>query len=172
MNNTEAGLLADIIEHPDDDWPRLVYADWLTDHNQPGRADFIRHQIARGKSIWLGPGKDSVEMVATGEYEAQTLAYAKRWTTTVLTVPDYHRGAKIVRGFLEVIVLRPFDWYRERDRLTREHPLGRVELLNDQDIVVRVLRPADFMNSVPLEMGRHMGAARERAILHAVLGGN
>jgi hypothetical protein len=25
-------LLADILEHPDDDTPRLVYADWLDDH--------------------------------------------------------------------------------------------------------------------------------------------
>jgi uncharacterized protein (TIGR02996 family) len=34
----------DIIENPDDDTPRLVYADWLDEHGQPERAEFIRVQ--------------------------------------------------------------------------------------------------------------------------------
>jgi uncharacterized protein (TIGR02996 family) len=41
----EAGLLQAICEAPDDDTPRLIYADWLTDHGQPDRAEFIRAQI-------------------------------------------------------------------------------------------------------------------------------
>jgi uncharacterized protein (TIGR02996 family) len=40
------GFLADIIEHPADDTPRLVYADWLEEHSDPGRAEFIRTQCA------------------------------------------------------------------------------------------------------------------------------
>src|SRR5262249_28074934 len=42
-------FLADILERPDDDVPRLVYADWLEEHGQPERAEFIRVQcqIAR-----------------------------------------------------------------------------------------------------------------------------
>src|SRR5262249_2869178 len=38
-------FLADIIANPDDDDLRLVYADWLEDHGQPERAEFIRLQI-------------------------------------------------------------------------------------------------------------------------------
>jgi uncharacterized protein (TIGR02996 family) len=45
MSNDQA-LLAAIIANPDDDLPRLVYADWLTEHGQPERADFIRFQVA------------------------------------------------------------------------------------------------------------------------------
>jgi uncharacterized protein (TIGR02996 family) len=47
--NEEPGLLAAVIENPDDDLPRLVYADWLDDNGQPERARFIRVQceIAR-----------------------------------------------------------------------------------------------------------------------------
>jgi uncharacterized protein (TIGR02996 family) len=37
-------FLHDIIENPDDDRPRLVYADWLDDHGQAERAAFIRVQ--------------------------------------------------------------------------------------------------------------------------------
>src|SRR4029079_17459939 len=39
-----AGLLDDIREHPDDDGPRLVCADWFDDHGQHDRAEFIRRQ--------------------------------------------------------------------------------------------------------------------------------
>lgn len=38
-------LLAAICDNPDDDTPRLVFADWLEEHDQPERAAFIRAQI-------------------------------------------------------------------------------------------------------------------------------
>jgi uncharacterized protein (TIGR02996 family) len=45
----EQALLAAVIASPDDDLPRLVYADWLDDHGQPERAEFIRVQVERSK---------------------------------------------------------------------------------------------------------------------------
>src|SRR5437764_775929 len=65
----ERAFLEDIIANPDDDVPRLVYADWLDDHcakGQPGwphamdkegkpygsaRADFIRAQVALASGV-------------------------------------------------------------------------------------------------------------------------
>src|SRR5437588_12608417 len=41
----DAAFLADICANPDDDTPRLVYADWLEDHGDSERAEFIRTQI-------------------------------------------------------------------------------------------------------------------------------
>src|SRR5438552_3245579 len=38
-------FLREICEHPDDDAPRLIYADWLEENGQPERAEFIRVQI-------------------------------------------------------------------------------------------------------------------------------
>jgi uncharacterized protein (TIGR02996 family) len=43
----EQGLLADIIDNPDDDTPRLVYADWMEEKGDPARAELIRTQIER-----------------------------------------------------------------------------------------------------------------------------
>jgi uncharacterized protein (TIGR02996 family) len=43
MSDRVAFLRA-IAEHPDDDLPRLVYADWLDEHGDPARAEFIRVQ--------------------------------------------------------------------------------------------------------------------------------
>jgi uncharacterized protein (TIGR02996 family) len=39
-------FLKAILANPDDDAPRLVYADWLDEIDQPERAEFIRRQIA------------------------------------------------------------------------------------------------------------------------------
>jgi uncharacterized protein (TIGR02996 family) len=42
--NQEQAFLQAICEDPDDDTPRLIYADWLDEHGQPERAEFIRVQ--------------------------------------------------------------------------------------------------------------------------------
>ncbi len=49
---TEQALLADILAKPDDDLPRLVYADWLDERDGAGdreRAEFIRVQVELAK---------------------------------------------------------------------------------------------------------------------------
>jgi uncharacterized protein (TIGR02996 family) len=43
------GFLADIVANIDDDAPRLIYADWLDEHGQPERAEFIRVQVRRAR---------------------------------------------------------------------------------------------------------------------------
>src|SRR4051794_27836662 len=44
----EAALLAAIAAHPDEDTPRLMYADWLDEHGRSDRAEFIRLQCDPG----------------------------------------------------------------------------------------------------------------------------
>lgn len=45
MSDLDA-LFAAILAAPEDDAPRLVMADWLDEHDQPERAEFIRVQVA------------------------------------------------------------------------------------------------------------------------------
>ena len=52
MGEREAFLQA-VCDHPDDDTPRLVYADWLEEHGQPERAELVRVQVAIERD---GPG--------------------------------------------------------------------------------------------------------------------
>ena len=49
MHPDEAALLKAVCAAPDDDLPRLVYADWLDEHNEQSRAEFIRTQIELAK---------------------------------------------------------------------------------------------------------------------------
>ena len=39
---TEEAFLRAIVDRPGDDTPRLVYADWLDDHDASARAAFLR----------------------------------------------------------------------------------------------------------------------------------
>jgi uncharacterized protein (TIGR02996 family) len=49
MNDHDA-LLHAIGEHPEEDTPRLMYADWLDENGQPERADFVRTQVEVARS--------------------------------------------------------------------------------------------------------------------------
>ncbi|HYT91149.1 MAG TPA: TIGR02996 domain-containing protein [Gemmataceae bacterium] len=51
--NQDQALLRAVIDNPDDDGPRLVYADWLEEHGDAERAEFIRIQIAVAESPYL-----------------------------------------------------------------------------------------------------------------------
>ncbi|HUR53454.1 MAG TPA: TIGR02996 domain-containing protein, partial [Gemmataceae bacterium] len=43
-------LLAAILAEPDEDTPRLMYADWLEEEGRRERAEFIRTQIALART--------------------------------------------------------------------------------------------------------------------------
>ena len=62
-NALKRAILQDIIEQPDDDTPRLVYADWLDEYGDSAdrdRAEFIRTQIALARE----PAQDPWERQA------------------------------------------------------------------------------------------------------------
>lgn len=48
---TEADFLAAIIANPDDDAPRLIFADWLAENGQDDRAEFIRVQCKLARTL-------------------------------------------------------------------------------------------------------------------------
>jgi uncharacterized protein (TIGR02996 family) len=64
------GLLRDIVEHPDDDAPRLIYADWLDEHDDAARAEFIRTQcrLAVWHGVWVG-GRPLEERIRQLEHQ-------------------------------------------------------------------------------------------------------
>jgi uncharacterized protein (TIGR02996 family) len=85
----EPALLAAIADRPDDDTPRLVYADWLDDHGAADRAEFIRLQcmLARDHE------DDPAAAERADELENQ---HRIRWLAGVPTGPglrwSFHRG--------------------------------------------------------------------------------
>jgi uncharacterized protein (TIGR02996 family) len=83
-----------IAESPDDDAVRLVYSDWLEEHGQTDRAEFVRVQIelARGKA-----SKARRERLRKRERELLA-AHELEWVGPLRSAV---RRAAFVRGFVE-----------------------------------------------------------------------
>jgi uncharacterized protein (TIGR02996 family) len=64
----EIALRRAVAQQPDDDAIRLVYADWLEDHGQPERAEFIRLSLGS-----LGEGGGLRHYVLSGEHRCAWL---------------------------------------------------------------------------------------------------
>jgi uncharacterized protein (TIGR02996 family) len=62
MTRTEEALLAAVIAAPEDDLPRLAYADFREEHGDDARAEFIRAQVrlGRGCKVCDGTGRNVV----------------------------------------------------------------------------------------------------------------
>jgi uncharacterized protein (TIGR02996 family) len=60
-----AALLAAIRAAPDDDAPRLIYADWLDEHGQPERAEFIRVQVELARAETPALRRREAELLAS-----------------------------------------------------------------------------------------------------------
>jgi uncharacterized protein (TIGR02996 family) len=86
----EAALLAAILAHPDEDTPRLMYADWLDEHGQHDRAEFIR--------IQCDPNSDEAAEDRAMELEERSRG---RWLVGLLQVPGVHWEFR--RGFPEYL---------------------------------------------------------------------
>jgi uncharacterized protein (TIGR02996 family) len=97
---TEADLLRAVCETPDDDAPRLVYADWLEENGRPERAAFIRMQTE------LATLKDDSPRRRELAFRCRLLLddHARAWLGPLRAVASDARWA---RGFVEAVELRP-----------------------------------------------------------------
>jgi uncharacterized protein (TIGR02996 family) len=124
MKSINDALLEDIIEHPDDDTPRLVYADRLEEEGGPAeraRAEFIRNQI----QIASLPKGDS-RLPALRRREAELLnRYGKKW---LAELGLGERSGQFVRGFLEGASLTGATYLKFAKRLASRTPLRTLRL--------------------------------------------
>jgi uncharacterized protein (TIGR02996 family) len=107
MNPKARGFLEDIASNPDDDTPRLVFADWLEDEGDEERAEFIRVQIERSRL----PAWD-VRQVRLRIREAELLArHGKKWKGDLpelkgITWEGFRRGFVATAKVASFAVLR------------------------------------------------------------------
>src|SRR5262249_25245959 len=90
-HTTEEGILADVREYPDDDAPRLIYADWLDDHGQHERAELVRVQCELARATTGGPA-----LLELRRREGELLGeHGAAWAAPVAEVADeyaFRRG--------------------------------------------------------------------------------
>ena len=95
----ELALLKAVASAPDDDLPRLVYADWLDEHGRAERAEFVRLQIGEHTADSWSSRADC-RTAAAALLEEHHLAWTKelpRWVRMWYQerndrLPDFRRG--------------------------------------------------------------------------------
>jgi uncharacterized protein (TIGR02996 family) len=118
----EEAFIQDIIAHPDDDAPRLIYADWLDETGDPAkaaRAEFIRLQCAREQRRKIDPDCPDEER------ERQLLAeFEKVWRSELSPIINTE---PFVRGFVSSISFETVASFKNfAESALRLAPLTRV----------------------------------------------
>lgn len=114
------GLLRAIAAAPDDDAPRLIFADWLDENEQPERADFIRQQI----QLFHLPAHDPDRFAIAAHTNRLWRRFGKQWQQPLPADaydPQYERGLlDSVRVHFQSIGILP--------ELLRHHPIRVLNL--------------------------------------------
>lgn len=153
--NYADALLEDILEHPGDNTPRLVYADWLDDNGDPERAGFIRLQIRMA----AGAASDDDTFAELGLLEA----HGGRWAAPLAEVfglvgrslYGYGGGFGVSwewrRGFVTKIALTLADFEAHAAAIFSAHPVEEVVLTD------RKPYPAELLITVHDNSARYPG---------------
>jgi uncharacterized protein (TIGR02996 family) len=117
----EDALLSAIAAHPDEDTPRLAYADWLDEHDRPIRAEFIRVQIEISR-------KETLPRVIQNRYvdlwkRNQELLDNHR-DELFGPVPDLpHVEVEFRRGFVSQVRIPAFRYVHHADEIAAMRPI-------------------------------------------------
>jgi uncharacterized protein (TIGR02996 family) len=133
MSDEEA-ILGAIAAHPEEDTPRLAYADWLDEHDQPIRADFIRVQVEVSRVETL-PRIVLNQYVDLYRRQQDLLEHHRRDLLGPLARLADDAQFDFERGFLSTITLPFALFYRHRDLIEALRPLPRVHV---RDVTARV----------------------------------
>lgn len=162
MHNDEPSLLDAIHERPDDDLPRLVYADWLEERGDP-RAEFIRVQCQLAEG-----GADDERRPALLHREAQLLAeHGAKWSAPLSALATRWLFR---RGFVHHATLPARVFLDRGTELFAAAPLRRVRLTDlDQRVVVGTeLGDSRWLPRLEgLELAGRMSAEQLRALLRS-----
>jgi uncharacterized protein (TIGR02996 family) len=116
----ETALLRAIAAHPDEDTPRLAYADWLDEHGDANRAAFIRGQIEYTHLRDDSPHRREVAFRCRQLLDA----HENDW----LAAHSFERDWHWARGFVEGFTSTPEVLHGEDADLFATHPFRRLWL--------------------------------------------
>ena len=123
----EAALLGTVAAYPDDDLPRLVYADWLEDRGDDGRADFVRTQVQLAREPEWSP------LAVRCKHFRPEMLTGEPWRATLPTLPPrvaaWHPETPFRRGLPDWLVVRDLASFLDfADRLLAEYPVTTLSL--------------------------------------------
>jgi uncharacterized protein (TIGR02996 family) len=128
----EEAFLRDICENPGDDAPRLVFADWLDEHGEGDRAEFIRAQCELARIEEEGDPDRAEELRgrAFALERGGRKGWTGRWLRRALPRSCGTSAWEFRRGFVEAVSLPVRVFLQHGDELFRRHPIREVRFLD------------------------------------------
>lgn len=123
---TDAEFIETIRERPDDDVPRLIYADWLDEHDDP-KGEFIRVQIQLAGMTRDDPARWDLEL------RQHRLLHRHGWEWIYKPFdphPRYFRPG-FVRGFVEAAAMPAAVFLQDPDEALAMYPCLHTLVLHD-----------------------------------------
>lgn len=146
METEEQALLNSVIASPEDDAPRLVFADWYREHGQEERAELIHVgiELCRLGECPHGRGESVVDQVLScgcrwcclkRRQNSLAMAHGQEWAGEPLSrYPDAYYVYD--RGFVRHVSMRlaEFEVCSTNWRLFRRHPITNVVLTDRRPV--------------------------------------
>ena len=148
----EDAFLLDILDHPDDDTPRRVFADWLLDHQDPvlaARGEFIHAQCDLARLPQGSPRPPSLAL-----REKQLLdAHGREWGS-----PYQRLGChcwEYRRGFVEGVGMPAAAFLTQAAVLFRTGPVREVKLYGGEAVVAELASCAHLSRLLTLDLEKN-----------------
>jgi uncharacterized protein (TIGR02996 family) len=153
----EEALLRAVLADPDDDAPRLIYADWLDEQGQCERAEFIRVQVALAR-------------MAPDDLRRRELARRERRFVTrgwVPPLPPLLREWGFDRGFVNRVTYNAEDFLRGAATLFGAAPVRHLRLLAARGFITTLVGCPYLAHLLTLDLsGNALGDVAVHSLCH------
>jgi uncharacterized protein (TIGR02996 family) len=122
-----------IRDEPADDGPRLIYADWLAEHGQPDRAEFVRLQCALDRL----PDDDPRRPELRERERSLSEANEARWTAELAPLVS---AWVFRRGVIDAVSVDAAQFLAGGETIFDLAPVRRVRFLNVGDRLAKVVQ--------------------------------
>jgi carbon storage regulator CsrA len=117
----ELAFLQTMLESPDDEGIRLIFADWLEDRDDP-RGEFIRIQCRLAKLSAHDEGRPGLQQ----RERELWIEHGEQWRAYL---PDVLRSAPFRRGFVEAVEMTARDFLEHAEEIFAAAPVRRLRVL-------------------------------------------
>lgn len=128
MSEDEHALLAAIAAAPDDDTPRLVYADWLEEHGHPDRGRLIRRSCELARLVIGDPAIRNRALALIKSGDSEVSAYRSWLDELNCLFPDPSACFLPYRGMPAALHCTPEYFRKYAARIATTTPLARIRL--------------------------------------------
>jgi uncharacterized protein (TIGR02996 family) len=150
-----------IQEAPEDDAPRLIYADWLEDQGEPAkaaRAEFIRVQCERAR---LPEDADDCRRVLQDREAALWKKHSKSWCAPL---KPFSRKFEFRRGFPDQVLVQGSTFLSSADAVLSAAPVFSIRLRNAKEQIEYLARCPALERLISLSLyWNHIGQKRAQA---------